>query len=163
MTTATTQQTTTTMNGAATNGHSSFNFSASLKTPVQVAGAKRRTYAELQKSLDDKAKLQPKDYLYQCINRNELGCAELLCAIALGEVTYDRSGGEWYIFNGLHWEQDLGGNIYGLAGDVLSSLYRQTAAEKYQELLNYQATIGNRKPTDDEKKEIGAIRERIGL
>lgn len=163
MTTTATTAPTATTNGAGTNGHSTFNFSASLKTPVQVAGAKRRTYAELQHDLDEKAKLQPKDYLYQCINRNELGCAELLCAIALGDIAHDRASGEWYIFNGLHWEQDAGGNIFGLTGDVLSSLYRQTAAEKYQELLNYQAQIGSRKPTDDEKKQIDAIRERIQM
>ena len=95
MTTTATIAPTATTNGAGTNGHSTFNFSASLKTPVQVAGAKRRTYAELQHDLDEKAKLQPKDYLYQCINRNELGCAELLCAIALGDIAHDRASGEW--------------------------------------------------------------------
>lgn len=131
---------------------------SAFKTPEQVLQANRRTISELMQHLDTIAAKQPKEYLYDCINRGELGSAELLCAIAKGYVVYDRASSEWYIFNGLHWELDSGGNVYSLAGKVLSSLYRQLAAEKYQESLDYRSSLVDpSKPTESDKAHISGL------
>jgi putative DNA primase/helicase len=131
-----------------------------FKTNDTLVCGSTRSFADLRKSLDEKAQALPKSFLYDCIARNELGCAELLYRVAKGDIVYDRASEAWYWWNNLHWPEDRGGNIYGLVGDVLSAVYRQTAAEKYQELLDFQATIGSRTIlTDDEKEKIADLKE----
>lgn len=124
----------------------------------QASYGAKRSFSDLRKSLDKKASDLPKDFLYDCISRNELGCAELFCKVAKGEIVYDRASESWYVWNGLHWQEERGGNIYGLAGDVLSSVYRNTAAAKYREKLDFEATIGDRKLTDEERNKLESLK-----
>ena len=127
--------------------------------PQQWQKITKRTFSDLRASLDQKAASLDRGFLYDCIARSELGCAELFFSVAKGEIVHDRASERWYIWNGLHWQEDRGGNLYALTGDVLSAVYRQTAAEKYNELLDFEATIGARlKLTDDEKKKIEELK-----
>lgn len=133
-----------------------------LKTKDELVCVPARTLADLRKCLDQEARALPKSFLYDCIARNELGCAELLWSVAKGKIVYDRASEAWYIWNGLHYQEDRGGNIYGLTGEVLSSVYRQTAEQKYKELLDFKATIGSRLAlTDDEKYKVESLRDDI--
>lgn len=119
-----------------------------------------RTFGELRKLLDRKVDELPDSFLYECINRNELGSAELFCRAAKGDLVYDRSSESWFFWNNLHWQKERGGNVNGLAGDVLSGVYRKTAAQKYKELLDLQATIGDRKElTKEEEQKIDRLKE----
>lgn len=137
---------------------------SNLKTKEDLVCVKKRKYSDLQKSLDEKAHALPKSFLYDCIARSELGCAELLCRVAKGEIVYCRTAEMWYWWNGLHWQEDRGGNIYSLTGDVLSSVYRETAAEKYKELLDFEATIGDVfkvKRTDEQTDKIQRLKDEM--
>ncbi len=132
---------------------------SNLKTKGDLVCVEKRKFSALQQSLDQKAEALPKSFLYGCIARNELGCAELLCKVAKGEIVYCRATEIWYWWNGLHWQEDKGGNIYGLAGDVLSNIYRQLAEEKYKEQLEFEATISNpSKPTEAEQDKINELK-----
>lgn len=131
--------------------------------PLPGGGAlscSRLSIANLKQILDKRADAQPKKFLYDCIHRSEYGCAELLSEVGRGYLAYDRAGEMWHIFNGLHWEADIGGNIAGLTSHVLSAVYRKTALDKHAERLAYQALLSDpAKPTDAEKQHIANLRE----
>ena len=130
--------------------------------PQQWQKITKRTFSDLRASLDRKAASLDRDFLYDCMARNELGCAELFCKVAKGEIVYDRASESWYIWDNLHYQEERGGNIYSLVCDVLSSVYRDTAAKKYEEILDFEAEIGSRKPTDDERSRLETLKgERI--
>lgn len=130
-----------------------------FKTNDQLVLGSPRSFAELHQLLDKKAEALPKSFLYSCIERNELGCAELLCKVAKGEIVYDRASKMWLFWNNLHWQEDRGGNIHILAGEVLSSVYRQTAEEQYGKKLDLEHEIGDGKPTEKQEKELEKLEE----
>jgi putative DNA primase/helicase len=121
-----------------------------LPPPPPVKG--RRTFADLRKTLDERAKQLTKQFVYDCLDRGELGCAELFYSVANGDVLYDQESDAWYWWNGLHWEEDCG-NIFSLAGDILSSQYRQVAVEAYKAWLDLKTKYGNN-PSEAEKAEL---------
>lgn len=119
----------------------------------------KRSFSDLRNSLDKKAAELPEIFILECIESDEIGFARMFCKIAKGEVVYDRATGSAYFWNNLHWQEDRGGNIYSLAGEVLSGVIRRIAVKKYNELLALQASIGEKKPTESEKEELSQLRE----
>lgn len=119
----------------------------------------RRAFKDLIKAIDLKARAIDKDKALAILNRDELGGAELLCTLAKGEIVYDRVSGSWYWWNGLHWEEDRGGNIFGLAGDIMSSIYRRVIVALIAEELELKHQI--KKDEFADKKEKAKAESRL--
>lgn len=135
----------------------------SIIEPTAPPGASkgRRGFSELRQTLDERANQCTSKFLYDCLYRGELGCAELFHTVAKGDMVYDHAEDRWYWWNGLHWEQDRGGNIFCLAGDILSSRYRQISAEKYKEWLDLSTTFekAGAKPTESEQNRLAKLQD----
>lgn len=132
-----------------TNGHYNGFDPGNIEIDIQPAPGKQ-SYSEILAYLDERAAALPDGYATQCISRNELGCAELLCNIAKGVIAFDRGSLEWHIYNGLHWEVDKGGNIPSITGQALSAVFRNEATAAYRALLELDKEIGAETPTPDQ-------------
>jgi putative DNA primase/helicase len=91
-----------------------------------------------------------------CLQRNELGDAEVFKILNRGQLVYVKSKGEWARFNGIHWEYDKWGDaeasvdqvaeIYTAEARRLSKLISEadSKGEDPTSLKNYQKELSAR-------------------
>lgn len=128
------------------------------KLPEHHAIVKRLTLDEIQAQLDERAAQVERTFAHDCLARGELGLAELLHAICQGVVAYDRGRDAWYIFNGVNWQLDKGGNVLVIAPKVLSYIYIQKAQATYGEILALKAEIGQGKATEAQQAALERLK-----
>jgi putative DNA primase/helicase len=77
--------------------------------------------------------LQPKEVGEKCIleslEMNEYGDALLFSQIFEGQVLYDHTEKEWYLWAGHYWKKDGRGKVKQLVSGVLGTAYLKSAAE----------------------------------
>lgn len=102
----------------------------------------RRTYPDLLAEMKDKAIKEYNEYfVIECLFNGEEGDARLLDSILRNNVTYDHAEGLWYWFNNLYWEPDQTWNIYQLASDILSDIYKQLSVRKHAESIEMEKAL----------------------
>jgi putative DNA primase/helicase len=96
------------------------------------------------------------DFILQCLGQGEYGDGLLFTQLFRGQVIYDHSEQEWYIWAGHHWELDRIRKIKHLVSGKLASVYLRAGAE-----LNLQASQQEAKAEasgDEEEKETAKER-----
>jgi putative DNA primase/helicase len=63
------------------------------------------------------------------LKKSETGDAELLATMYRDRIAYDHAEGEWYLWNGNHWELDRTGKIGNLVAYQVAGQYLSAAAE----------------------------------
>ena len=63
------------------------------------------------------------------LNENEYGDARFFAAVFTGQVCYDSTGKDWYLWGGHYWQKDTTGQIRQLVSGELASLYLHAAAD----------------------------------
>ncbi len=63
------------------------------------------------------------------LNENEYGDARFFAAIFTGQVCYDSSSKDWYLWGGHYWQRDTTGQVRQFVSGELASLYLHAAAD----------------------------------
>ena len=64
------------------------------------------------------AKSTTSDFVFNCLNNNELGDGVLFTSLHRGKYLFDASAGEWLVWKGHHWERDITGRAQAAVEDV---------------------------------------------
>src|SRR5450755_1986007 len=63
------------------------------------------------------------------LNENEYGDARLFAAVFAGQVCYDSTGKEWYLWAGHSWQRDNTGQVHQLVSGDLAAIYLHAVAD----------------------------------
>ena len=104
----------------------------------------------------------PAGKVLEYLSMNEYGDALFFTEVFSGQVCYDHSGKEWYLWHRHHWRPDTTGKVRQLVAGVLGSLYLHAAADlntaQAEIDLKLQALINNTpqetRDSDDEVKKL---------
>lgn len=69
------------------------------------------------------------DVVINCLNKNEVGDAELFSIIFKGLCIRDHTSSKWYIWQGHYWSEDTTKQIRHMISGVLSAVYIRAAGE----------------------------------
>jgi putative DNA primase/helicase len=118
------------------------------------AGKKHKPY-QLQPRVVSSEKVL--DYL----EKNEYGDALFFADAFAGQICYDHTNGEWYLWNGHSWKQDAISKVRPLVAGVLGSLYLRVQAELNTSYSNLELQIRTldekREPTEALEKQAKAL------
>lgn len=103
-------------------------------------------------------KVSDVDFVLQCLSQGEYGDALLFTHLFQGQVVFDHSEQEWYMWAGHYWELDTIKKIKHLVSGKLASVYLRAGAE-----LNLQVSQQEAKAeaSGDEEEKLVA-KERVG-
>jgi putative DNA primase/helicase len=108
--------------------------------------------------------------LKEYLDRNEVGDAELFASIFAGQVVYDHSSSQWYLWRGNFWEPDRTGEVYGLISSGIAAEYSREASQEYgrgdkelAQAYNRRATLLRARKRADAVLHWAAQQEGIGL
>ncbi len=116
---------------------------------------KRRSYQLIPKEV-------PTSRVLMYLDENEYGDARFFAEVFAGQVCYDHTEKEWYLWNGHYWKQDATGKVRKLVAGVLGTLYLRAAADLNTEQaeldLKLQALISQGVKDD---AEAGPLKDRL--
>ncbi len=116
---------------------------------------KRKSYQLVPKEV-------PTSRVLTYLGENEYGDARFFAEVFAGQVCYDHTEKEWYLWNGHYWKQDATGKVRKLVAGVLGTLYLRAAADLNTEQaeldLKVQALISQGVKDDGE---AGSLKDRL--
>jgi putative DNA primase/helicase len=95
-------------------------------------------------------------FILDCLFQNEYGDAKLFTHLFKGEVLYDATAQEWYLWNKHSWQIDELGRVKHYVSGHLASVYLKACAD-----LNLQVRGLEPAEDDETKKKIAYLKEQI--
>lgn len=129
--------------------------SASLYDPPII----RREINELLDDLLQRAELDFSfDVVVSSAERLDVGAGELLASIMDGHMLFDHTSEQWYFWNNLHWQPEEGEDIYKIASDILTTMYRQACMMANRAVLDIDRELNGEDPDAEVQKKRKAMK-----
>jgi putative DNA primase/helicase len=92
----------------------------------------------------------PLEDILECLGRQEAGDAELLARRYAGRILYDRTEGQWYIYQGHYWAADKAGQTERLIYTDIAAQYQYASALKF--------TVGDKDLSNELSRRANSLR-----
>ncbi|WP_220201932.1 phage/plasmid primase, P4 family [Reticulibacter mediterranei] len=97
----------------------------------------------------------PVEKVLEYLDQIEYGDGLLFAEVFKGQICYDHTGKEWYLWQGHYWELDKTGKIRQLVSGVLGSIYLKAKAELHPQLIECEEQIKQLEKREKELREEG--------
>jgi putative DNA primase/helicase len=109
-------------------------------------------------------RLAPKDVaiskVLAYLDENEYGDARFFADVFAGQVCYDHTEKEWYLWNEHHWKRDTTSIVRQLVAGVLGTLYLKAAADLNTEQAELDLKIEAARRQKEDTEQIAALTAR---
>lgn len=106
----------------------------------------------------------PEDFVRYCLNANEKGDGDLFAVLNRDKFIFNSfSKDDWYFFNGINWEKDIEGIIYGAVEKVVAAYapLLEPLYEQMEEAYEALAKAEDREEKAEAKAEVKMLQSQV--
>jgi putative DNA primase/helicase len=99
--------------------------------------------------------------IIQRLDENEYGDGLLFAQVFNGQVCYDHSEKQWYLWNKHHWKVDTTGKVKQLVSGHLGAIYLKARGDIHKQIVETQAELDRMQKENSEDEKLTKLKYRL--